>query len=121
MAGRTYDFAFNVPVAGLTSFVNGSMNAAVFGVVDKNGKTVYLTGGAAVYDGLLSMAAGVTAAASSSILKTALFAGGGGRLFHRQGVTEYVLQLPWRMLEKTFTAVLLKEYRMHDNPWYYAR
>ncbi|MEV6520324.1 hypothetical protein AB0M43_00095 [Longispora sp. NPDC051575] len=119
--GGTYDFAFNVPVAGLTSFVNGSMNAAVFGITDKNGNTVLLTGGAAVYDGLLSMAAGVTAAASSSILKTALFAGGGGRLFHRQGVAEFALQLPWRILEKTFTATLLKEYRMHDNPWYYAR
>ncbi|MEV0565938.1 hypothetical protein [Dactylosporangium sp. NPDC050588] len=118
--GGTYDFAFNVPVAGLTGFVNGSMNAAVFGITDANGNTVYLTGGAAVYDGLLSAAAGVTGAVTTSIAKTLFNSGLGGRAFHRQGVAEFALQLPWKIIEKTVTSQLLKEFRMHDNPWYYA-
>ncbi|GAA3205807.1 hypothetical protein ACFO1B_33800 [Dactylosporangium siamense] len=119
--GGTYDFAFNVPVAGLTGFVNGSMNAAVFGITNANGETVYLTGGAAAFDGLLSAAAGVTGAVTTSIAKTLFNSGLGGRAFHRQGLAEFAFQLPWKIIEKTVTSQLLKEFRMHDNPWYYAK
>ncbi|GAB3825722.1 hypothetical protein [Dactylosporangium cerinum] len=45
----------------------------------------------------------------------------GGRAFHRQGLAEFAFQLPWKIIEKTVTSQLLKEFRMHDNPWYYAR
>ncbi|WP_033340945.1 hypothetical protein [Catenuloplanes japonicus] len=118
--GGTYDFGFNIPVTALTGFVNGAMNANVFGITTANGETVYLTGMAAVHEGGLAAAAGVTGAVTSGILKAGFFSGLGGRAFHRQGVAEFAFQLPWRIAEKTLTSTLLKEFRMHDNPWYYA-
>ncbi|WP_433200804.1 hypothetical protein ACQP00_29430 [Dactylosporangium sp. CS-047395] len=117
--GGTYDFAFNVPVAGLTGFVNGAMNASVFGITNANGDTIYLSGGAAAFDGLLAAASGVTGAVTTTIGKTLFNSGLGGRAFHRQGLAEFGFQLPWKVVEKVVTSELLKAFRASDNPWYY--
>ncbi|WP_433603982.1 hypothetical protein ACQP2P_23070 [Dactylosporangium sp. CA-139114] len=117
--GGTYDFAFNVPVAGLTGFVNGAMNASVFGITNADGDTIYLSGGAAAFDGLLAAASGITGAVTTTIGKTLFNAGLGGRAFHRQGLAEFGFQLPWKIVEKVVTSELLKAFRPSVNPWYY--
>ncbi|MEV6929582.1 hypothetical protein AB0M46_34525 [Dactylosporangium sp. NPDC051485] len=117
--GGTYDFAFNVPVAGLTGFVNGAMNASIFGVTNADGQTVYLHGGAAAIDGLIGAAAGLTGAVTTTIGKTLFNAGLGGRAFHRQGLAEFGLQLPWKIAEKLVTSQLSKAFRVSIDPWYF--
>ncbi|MFI5914332.1 hypothetical protein [Dactylosporangium sp. NPDC051541] len=117
--GGTYDFAFNIPVAGLSGFANGAINAAVFGFTNANGETVKVAGGAAAFDGLIGMASGITGAVTTTIGKTLFNSGLGGRAFHRQGLAEFGFQLPWKIAEKLVTSELTKAFRASINPWYY--
>lgn len=117
--GGTYDFFFNAGVSGLTGWINGSINAAVFGYRGADGQTHYATGGAAALDGLIAGAAGVTTSVTAGVAKTLFTAGGGGRFFHRQGFADFWIQLPWKIVEKTVNSQLLPAYRASIYPpWY---
>ncbi|MBD0736892.1 putative T7SS-secreted protein [Streptomyces sp. CBMA29] len=117
--GGMYDFGYNVGTSTLAGWVNGSMNASVFGVTDANGNTVYLSGGAAALDGLINAVSGMTGAVSVGAMKNLFIMGGGSRLFHRQGFAEFFIQFGWKLPEKVFTSQLTNWYRDSINPWWY--
>ncbi|MEU6852505.1 putative T7SS-secreted protein [Actinacidiphila alni] len=117
--GGTYDFTYSVGTSTLAGWVNGSMNAAVFGITDANGNTVYLSGGAAALDGLINAASAMTGAVSVGAMKNLFIMGGGSRFFHRQGFAEFFIQFGWKIPEKVFTSQLTNWYRDSINPWWY--
>ncbi len=120
--GGTYDFFFNAAAGGLVGWVNGSMNAAVWGITGADGKNHKLTGLDAFLDGGIAGLAGLTAASSAALAKNAFIMGGGSRLFHRQGFGEFWIQLPFKIFEKTVTSMwLTNTYRARIDPlWYRA-
>ncbi|MFF1901873.1 hypothetical protein [Kitasatospora sp. NPDC058218] len=118
--GGTYDFFYNAALGGLVGWVNGSMNAAVWGVTGADGKTHVLSGMDAFLDGGIAGLAGLTTASSAAIAKNAVIMGGGSRFFHRQGFAEFWIQLPFKIFEKSITSIwLTNAYRASINPsWY---
>ncbi|GGV40368.1 hypothetical protein GCM10010495_67300 [Kitasatospora herbaricolor] len=118
--GGTYDFFYNAALGGVVGWVNGSMNAAVWGVTGADGKTHVLSGMDAFLDGGIAGLAGLTTASSAALAKNAVIMGGGSRFFHRQGFGEFWLQLPFKIFEKTVTSLwLTNAYRASINPpWY---
>ncbi|WP_405007689.1 hypothetical protein OHV13_29695 [Kitasatospora purpeofusca] len=120
--GGTYDFFYNAALGGVVGWVNGAMNAAVWGVTGADGKTHVLSGMDAFLDGGIAGLAGLTTASSAALAKNAVIAGGGSRLFHRQGFAEFWLQLPFKIFEKTVTSLwLTNAYRASIDPaWYRA-
>ncbi|MEU3186046.1 hypothetical protein ABZ707_17860 [Streptomyces sp. NPDC006923] len=118
--GGTYDFGFGVGTSVLAGWVNGSMNAAVWGVSDANGNTVKLTGWDAVGDGGINALASLTTSVSTGLAKNIALLSTGGRLFHRQGFADFWLQLPFKIFEKSIQSVFLTSaYRASINPsWY---
>lgn len=117
--GGTYDFTYSVGTSTLAGWVNGSMNAAVFGITDADGNTVHLSGGAAALDGLINAVSGMTGAVSVGAMKNLFILGGGSRFFHRQGVADFFIQFGWKIPEKVFTSQLTNWYRDSINPWWY--
>ncbi|WP_328953473.1 putative T7SS-secreted protein [Kitasatospora purpeofusca] len=120
--GGTYDFFYNAALGGVVGWVNGAMNAAVWGVTGADGKTHVLSGMDAFLDGGIAGLAGLTTASSAALAKNAVIAGGGSRFFHRQGFAEFWLQLPFKIFEKTVTSLwLTNAYRASIDPaWYRA-
>ncbi|WP_406111039.1 hypothetical protein [Kitasatospora purpeofusca] len=120
--GGTYDFFYNAALGGVVGWVNGAMNASVWGVTGADGKTHVLSGMDAFLDGGIAGLAGLTTASSAALAKNAVIAGGGSRLFHRQGFAEFWLQLPFKIFEKTVTSLwLTNAYRASIDPaWYRA-
>ncbi|MFF5139509.1 hypothetical protein ACFY6U_07215 [Streptomyces sp. NPDC013157] len=118
--GGMYDFSFGVLSSALSGWVNGSMNAAVWGVTDANGQTVKLHGGDAVWEGGINAAASVTTAATTGLVKNVFVMSAGSRLFHRQGFADFWIQLPFKIFEKTIQSLYLTStYRASINPTYY--
>ncbi|SEF16999.1 hypothetical protein [Streptomyces sp. Ag109_O5-10] len=118
--GGVYDFSFGVLSGALSGWVNGSMNAAVWGVTDADGQTVKLHGGDAVWEGGINAAASVTTAATTGLVKNVFVMSAGGRLFHRQGFADFWIQLPFKIFEKTIQSLYLTStYRASINPTYY--
>ncbi|WP_369228381.1 hypothetical protein AB5J52_01860 [Streptomyces sp. R39] len=118
--GGIYDYSFGVFSSALSGWVNGSMNAAVWGVTDANGQTVKLHGGDAVWEGGINAAASVTTAATTGLVKNVFVMSAGGRLFHRQGFADFWIQLPFKVFEKTIQSLYLTStYRASINPTYY--
>ncbi|MDX2708651.1 hypothetical protein PV350_38245 [Streptomyces sp. PA03-6a] len=118
--GGIYDFTFSAGTSVISGWVNGAMNAAVWGVSDANGNTVKLSGADAFLDGGINAAAALTTSASTALVKNALVLGGGSRLFHRQGFADFWIQLPFKIFEKSIQSVYLTgAYRASINPsWY---
>ncbi|MEU9384607.1 hypothetical protein AB0D38_28165 [Streptomyces sp. NPDC048279] len=118
--GGTYDFSFGVLSSALSGWVNGSMNAAVWGVTDADGQTVKLHGGDAVWEGGINAAASVTTAATTGLVKNVFVMSAGSRLFHRQGFADFWIQLPFKIFEKSIQSLYLTSaYRASINPTYY--
>ncbi|MDX2817231.1 hypothetical protein PV410_32650 [Streptomyces sp. PA03-5A] len=118
--GGIYDFTFSAGTSVISGWVNGAMNAAVWGVSDANGNTVKLSGADAFLDGGINAAAALTTSASTALVKNVLVLGGGSRLFHRQGFADFWIQLPFKIFEKSIQSVYLTgAYRASINPsWY---
>jgi hypothetical protein len=104
----------------LSGWVNGAMNAAVWGVSDANGNTVRLSGADAFLDGGINATAALTTSASTALVKNLGVMGGGSRLFHRQGFADFWVQLPFKIFEKSIqTLFLTSNFRAGINPsWY---
>ncbi|WP_406446364.1 hypothetical protein OHB00_03430 [Streptomyces sp. NBC_00631] len=118
--GGIYDYSFGVFSSALSGWVNGSMNAAVWGVTDADGQTLKLHGGDAVWEGGINAAASVTTAATTGLVKNVFVMSAGGRLFHRQGFADFWIQLPFKIFEKTIQSLYLtSSYRASINPTYY--
>ncbi|MEV7320576.1 hypothetical protein [Streptomyces sp. NPDC093970] len=118
--GGTYDFSFGVLSSALSGWVNGSMNAAVWGVTNADGQTVKLHGGDAVWEGGINAAASVTTAATTGLVKNVFVMSAGSRLFHRQGFADFWIQLPFKIFEKSIQSLYLTSaYRASINPTYY--
>ncbi|MFD8814046.1 hypothetical protein ACFV23_21745, partial [Streptomyces sp. NPDC059627] len=118
--GGAYDFSFGVLSSALSGWVNGSMNAAVWGVTNADGQTVKLHGGDAVWEGGINAAASVTTAATTGLVKNVFVMSAGSRLFHRQGFADFWIQLPFKIFEKTIQSLYLTStYRASINPTYY--
>ncbi|MEU6227711.1 actin cross-linking domain-containing toxin [Streptomyces sp. NPDC047042] len=83
----SYDFFSNLGVGVLTGFVNGAVNAAVFGV---NGQK--LTGADALEAGAWGAASSAFAGITSGLLRYTVHATAGSRLFHRGGPGELIWQ-----------------------------
>ncbi|MFF7216303.1 hypothetical protein ACFZAU_38200 [Streptomyces sp. NPDC008238] len=120
--GGIYDFAFSAGTSVISGWVNGAMNAAVWGVSDANGATVKLSGADAFLDGGINATAALTTSASTALVKNVVVLGGGSRLFHRQGFADFWIQLPFKIFEKSIQSVYLTgAYRASINPsWYQA-
>ncbi|MEU1619188.1 hypothetical protein ABZ479_18075 [Streptomyces sp. NPDC005722] len=120
--GGIYDFAFSAGTSVISGWVNGAMNAAVWGVSDANGTTVKLSGADAFLDGGINATAALTTSASTALVKNVVVLGGGSRLFHRQGFADFWIQLPFKIFEKSIQSVYLTgAYRASINPsWYQA-
>ncbi len=118
--GGTFDFGFNLGPSVLAGFVNGAMNAAIFGVSNADGTTVKLTGWEAIGDGGINAVASLTSGVSTALVKNLATGIGGTRYFHRQGFGDFWLQLPFRVFEKSIQSVFLTSaYRASINPsWY---
>ncbi|MEW1776039.1 hypothetical protein [Streptomyces sp. NPDC086777] len=118
--GGMYDFSFGVMSSALSGWVNGSMNAAVWGVTNADGQTVKLHGGDAVWEGGINAAASVTTAATTGLVKNVFVMSTGSRLFHRQGFADFWIQLPFKIFEKTIQSLYLTStYRASIDPTYY--
>ncbi|MGW1725712.1 hypothetical protein ACWCQK_22585 [Streptomyces sp. NPDC002306] len=120
--GGTYDFSFGVLSSVLSGWVNGSMNAAVWGVSNANGDTVKLSGWEALADGGINAAASLTTAVTTGLVKNVFVLSTGGRLFHRQGFADFWVQLPFKLFEKSIQSLYLTSaYRANISPpWYQA-
>lgn len=117
----TYDFAFNLGPSVLAGFVNGTMNAAIFGITDADGNKVKLTGWDAVGDGAINAVASFTSGVSTALVKNIALGFGGSRFFHRQGFGDFFLQIPFKMFEKSIQSVFLTSaIRSSINPSWYA-
>ncbi|MEW2304416.1 hypothetical protein AB0958_31410 [Streptomyces sp. NPDC006655] len=118
--GGIYDYSFGVFSSALSGWVNGSMNAAVWGVTNADGQTVKLHGGDAVWEGGINAAASVTTAATTGLVKNVFVMSAGSRLFHRQGFADFWIQLPFKIFEKSIQSLYLTgSYRASINPAYY--
>jgi hypothetical protein len=106
-----------VPVTAVSNFANGALNAGVFGVPTSHG-FVHLDGLAAAQYGAMSMASGVTASLTAGVPKALFFSGLGGRVWHRQGVAEYLYQLPWRVGDRMVAWELRSLYLASLDPSY---
>jgi hypothetical protein len=119
--GGTYDFGFNFGPSLLSGFVNGTMNASIFGITTADGQSVKLSGWDAVGDGAINAVASLTTGVSTALVKTVATGFGGSRFFHRQGFADFWLQLPFRVLEKSIQGIFLTSaYRASINPDWYA-
>jgi len=101
-----YDYTFNTLLSPVSNFVNGSMNAAVWGVPTAGGSVV-LSGLDAVIIGGIQAFGGLTMAAGVGAIKSTALNLLNGRQIHRYGVAEYALQGVFKFWEKSFTTFLV--------------
>ncbi|GAA1575895.1 MULTISPECIES: actin cross-linking domain-containing toxin [Kribbella] len=118
--GGIFDYSLNMMLLPLTGFVNGAMNAAIFGVPNADGKTVKLSGWEAVGEGGIAV---LTGYAIGNSLGLAKLIGGNfaiGRFYQKGGLGEIVLTMPLRLFEKGIGGVFLTPaVRASINPsWY---
>ncbi|MYV97671.1 hypothetical protein, partial [Streptomyces sp. SID3343] len=115
----TYDFFVGGGIGGLAGWVNGSMNAAVWGVKDGNGVTHTLSGWDAFLDGGISALSGTLSAGSIALGRNLVMSGAGGRFFHRQGFADFWLNIGFKTGEKLFNSWLQSTLRGNFNPFWY--
>ncbi|MGW6196251.1 actin cross-linking domain-containing toxin [Kribbella sp. NPDC055110] len=118
--GGIFDYSLNMLLLPLTGFVNGTMNAAIFGVPNADGKTVKLSGWEAVGEGGIAVLNGYAIANSLGLLKLIGGNFGAGRFFQKAGFADIVLTMPLRLFEKGIGGVFLTPaIRASINPaWY---
>ncbi|MET9269882.1 actin cross-linking domain-containing toxin [Kribbella sp. NPDC003557] len=118
--GGIFDYSLNMMLLPLTGFVNGTMNAAIFGVPNADGKTVKLSGWEAVGEGGIAVLSGYAIANSLGLVKLIGGNFGAGRFFQKGGVADIVLTMPLRLFEKGVGGVFLAPaIRASINPsWY---
>jgi hypothetical protein len=118
--GGSYDFSFNLGTTVLAGWVNGTMNAAIFGVSDASGTSVKLSGWEAMADGGINALASLTSGVSTALVKNIAATISGSRLYHRQGFADFWIQLPFKVFEKSIQGVFITSaYRGSINPpWY---
>ncbi|MEV5411197.1 putative T7SS-secreted protein [Thermopolyspora sp. NPDC052614] len=104
--GGIYDYTFNTLLSPITNFVNGAMNAAVWGV-STNGTSKVFSGADALAVGGIHALSGLTVATGAGALKTAVLYGANGRQIHRYGLTDYLAQAPFKLLEKAIGNIWL--------------
>lgn len=115
----TYDFTFNTGIGAVTGWVNGSMNAAVWGITGADGLNHKLTGVDALWDGGIAALSGAISNGSVAMGRNLLLGGGGGRFFHRQGLADFGLNIAFKIGEKLFNSWLLPRLRGLINPYWY--
>ncbi|WP_189165725.1 hypothetical protein, partial [Sphaerisporangium melleum] len=116
--GGTYDFTFGVGTSVLAGWVNGSMNAAVWGITGPDGETHKLTGGDAVRDGGIVAASAAVTVGGTALAKNLAIMGGGSRYFHRQGFGEFWLQMGFKTFEKLVSTLWLTNAIRTAQPYY---
>ncbi|MYT73803.1 MULTISPECIES: hypothetical protein [unclassified Streptomyces] len=99
-----YDFANSSISGAVGAFASGAATAAVFGVKDADGNTVYLSGAdAAAYGGagaLGGFIGGSTIGAARTLMQNNI----AGRWYHRQGVMDiFVMPAIGKMIDKSFS------------------
>ncbi|MDX6264283.1 MAG: large repetitive protein, partial [Kribbellaceae bacterium] len=114
--GGTFDYGFGMLMLPLTGFVNGTMNAAIFGVKGPDGKTVHLTGWQALAEGGMSVATGYAIANSIGMLRTIGMGLGAGRFFQKGGIADMATGFGLKFFEKGMASLLAPALRASMNP-----
>ncbi|WP_405063544.1 hypothetical protein OG474_18365 [Kribbella sp. NBC_01505] len=119
-SGAIFDYGVNVGLAVLGGFVNGAMNAAIFGIVNESGQKVKLTGWDAIGEGAIGALASFTSGVSTALLRNLATGIGGSRILHRQGFGEFWQAIPFRIFEGSMQGMFLTNaYRVSISPsWY---
>ncbi|NEA35387.1 hypothetical protein [Streptomyces sp. SID13031] len=114
--GGTFDYGFGMMMLPLTAFVNGTMNAAIFGVKGPDGKTVQLTGWQALAEGGMSVATGYAVANSIGMLRTIGMGLSVGRYFQKGGIADMGIGFGLKFFEKGMASLLAPVLRASMNP-----
>ncbi|TDD56334.1 hypothetical protein E1263_25520 [Kribbella antibiotica] len=113
-----FDYGFGMMLLPLTAFVNGAMNAAIFGVPGSDGKSHKVSGWQAVAEGGITAVASLVAANSIGLLRTGIGQYALGRYVQKGGIGEMALNMPLRLWEKGMGSLLTPEIRGRiDPPW----
>lgn len=105
--GGTFDYSFGMLMLPLTGFVNGTMNAAIFGVTGPDGKPVKLTGWQAMAEGGMSVATGYAVANSLGMLRSIGLGFGAGRYFQKGGIADIAAGFGLKFFEKGLAMAFL--------------
>ncbi|GAB3939842.1 hypothetical protein GCM10029976_056730 [Kribbella albertanoniae] len=113
-----FDYSFGMLLLPFTAFVNGTMNAAIFGVPGSDGKTHKVSGWQAVAEGGITAVASLVAANSIGLLRTGIGQYALGRYVQKGGIGEMALNMPLRLWEKGMASLLTPAIRNAiDPPW----
>lgn len=113
-----FDYGFGMLLLPFTAFVNGTMNAAIFGVPGSDGKSHKVSGWQAVAEGGITAVASLVAANSVGLLRTGIGQYSIGRFVQKGGIGEMALNMPLRLWEKGMGSLLTPEIRGRiDPPW----
>jgi hypothetical protein len=113
-----FDYSFGMMLLPFTAFVNGAMNAAIFGVPGSDGKSHKVYGWQAVAEGGITAVASLVSANSIGLLRTGIGQYSIGRYIQKGGIGEMVLNMPLRLWEKGMGSLLTPEIRGRiDPPW----
>ncbi|MDH6573105.1 hypothetical protein M2160_008126 [Streptomyces sp. SAI-117] len=118
----SYDFGVGLASGMVAGFVGGAATAAVFGVKDKDGNTVKLSGTDALLAGAIGMAGGAIGGISTGLGRTLLTNNLAGRWFHRGGFLDTIaIGASGKLIDKTFYQLfLMKELTVSIGPGYYT-
>lgn len=106
-----YQFGFNTFfLSPLTTFVNNTINAAVFG----DGKGNYFYGADALLKGAQAMAGNLAAGVTTGLAKFAFDAYAAGRYWRKSGILDISIKITESVLTQVFNGLLF-------NPWFKER
>ncbi|WP_320784296.1 hypothetical protein [Streptomyces sp. CRN 30] len=117
----TYDFGMGLVSGAVSGFIGGAATAAIFGVKDADGNTVYLRGTDALEAGAFGIAGGVAGAVSLGMARTAITQNLAGRWYHRQGFFDiFAVAGLGKLVDKIFANMYMAgALRESINPdWY---
>ncbi|MFC9687329.1 hypothetical protein ACFTSF_02225 [Kribbella sp. NPDC056951] len=113
-----FDYGFGMMLLPFTAFVNGAMNAAIFGVPGSDGKSHKVYGWQAVAEGGITAVASLVSANSIGLLRTGIGQYSIGRFVQKGGIGEMALNMPLRLWEKGMGSLLTPAIRgAIDPPW----
>ncbi|NJQ15622.1 hypothetical protein [Streptomyces bohaiensis] len=119
--GATYEFGLGIASGAIGGLVVGSANAAIFGVKDANGNTVYLTGLDALREGGFAAASGTIGGMTTGLTRTVFQQMTAGRQWHRAGFFDaIVFPALGKLLDKSIGFLFISPAVRLDNPpeWY---
>ncbi|NED83012.1 lonely Cys domain-containing protein [Streptomyces sp. SID11233] len=106
--GGTYEFGLGLLTGGVTSFVSGAAQSAIFGARATDGSLIRLADEQAALFGLVSTVGGLLDAASVGALRTAIVGMIGSRVIHRQGAVDiYGVGALGKLADKLFTLLFM--------------